>query len=104
MTIAVTVAAGEKSLDPEELRANLRQADAGILVAVLAQLTGDDAVADRYIGKISFTPDPPEQVGTTDPDTQAALVEAVITALEAPRPAGALPSDDPGLFARVAPL
>jgi len=104
MTIAVTVAAGEKSLDPEELRANLRQADAGILVAVLAQLTGDDAVADRYVGKISFTPDPPEQVGTTDPDTQAALVEAVMAALEAPRPAGALPSDDPGLFARVAPL
>ncbi len=28
-------------LDPDELRANLRQADPGVLVAVLAQLTGD---------------------------------------------------------------
>ncbi len=104
MTIAVTVAADEKSLDPEELRGYLRCADAGVLVAVLAQLTGDADVADRFAGKISFTPDPPEQVGTTDPDTHAALVEAVVAALEAPRPSDVLSADDPGLFARVAPL
>ncbi|MDF2581381.1 MAG: dependent oxidoreductase [Mycobacterium sp.] len=104
MTIAVTVAADEKSLDPEELRGYLRCADAGILVAVLAQLTGDADVAGRFAGKISFTPDPPEQVGTTDPDTHAALVEAVVAALEAPRPSNVLSADDPGLFARVAPL
>lgn len=104
MTIAVTVSADEKSLDPEELRTNLRQADAGILVAVLAQLTGDPDIADRFADKLSFAPDPPEHIGSTDPDTHAALVEAVVAALEAPRPADATPIDDPGLFARIAPL
>lgn len=104
MTIAVTVAADQKSLDPEELRAHLAKADAGILVAVLAQLTGDTSVVDRYAGKISFTPDPPEQTGSTDPETQAELVEAVVTALGAPRPVNTTPFDDPHLFARVAPL
>ncbi|QZT64772.1 flavin-containing monooxygenase [Mycolicibacterium austroafricanum] len=104
MTIGVTVAADEKTVDRDELRANLRRADAGILVAVLAQLKGDPGVADRYAGKISFTPDPPEQVGATDPETHAALVDDVIAALEGPRPPGALPFDDPGLFVRVAPL
>lgn len=104
MTIAVTVAADEKSLDPDELRANLRRADAGILAAVLAQLTGDADVADRYADRITFTPDPPEQVGTTDPDTHAELVEAVVAALQGPRPVGVPPADDPGLFARIAPL
>ncbi|WP_395311471.1 NAD(P)/FAD-dependent oxidoreductase [Mycobacterium sp. AMU20-3851] len=104
MTIAVTVAADQKSLDPEELRAHLAKADAGILVAVLAQLTGDTNVVDRYAGKISFTPDPPEQTGSTDPETQAELVEAVVVALGTPRPVNATPFDDPDLFARVAPL
>lgn len=104
MTIAVTVAADQKSLDPEELRTNLGKADSGILVAVLAQLTGDKTVVDRYSGRISFTPDPPEQIGGTDPDTQAELVEAVVTALQSPRPAGAVPFDDPELFAAIAPL
>ncbi|ABM13689.1 flavin-containing monooxygenase [Mycolicibacterium vanbaalenii] len=104
MTIGVTVAADEKTVDREELRTNLRRADAGVLVAVLAQLTGDPGVADRYAGKISFTPDPPEQVGATDPETHEGLVDDVIAALEGPRPPGALPFDDPGLFARVAPL
>ncbi len=47
------------TLDPEELRANLRQADAGVLVAVLAQLTGDPRVVDRFGPKISHIPDPP---------------------------------------------
>lgn len=104
MTIAVTVGADEKSVDPGELRDQLRRADPGILVAVLAQLTGDPGVADRFATKISFTPDPPEQVGTTDPETLGALVDAVLTAMEAPRSPDALASDDPGLFARVAPL
>ena len=104
MTIAVTVASAEKSVDPEELRANLRKADAGILVAVLAQLTGDPGVADRYAAKISFTPDPPEQVGTTDPETLETLVEAVAAALAGPRRSDAVAFDDPGLFSRIAPL
>ena len=104
MTIAVTVAADQKSLNPEELRDQLAKADAGILVAVLAQLTGDAGVVDRYAGKISFTPDPPEQTGSTDPETHTKLVEEVVTALESPRPTDAVPSDDPELFAAVAPL
>lgn len=104
MTIAVTVASDAKSVDPEELRANLRKADAGILVAVLAQLTGDPDVADRYAAKISFTPEPPEQVGTTDPETLETLVEAVTAALAEPRRRDAVAFDDPGLFSRIAPL
>lgn len=69
MTIAVTVGADEKSVELEELRDHLRRADAGVLVAVLAQLTGSPDVVDRFATKISFTPDPPEQVGSTDPET-----------------------------------
>jgi cation diffusion facilitator CzcD-associated flavoprotein CzcO len=89
---------------PEELRANLPQADAGVLLAVLAQLTGDPTVVDRFASRISHEPDPPEFVGVTDPDTMDELVHAVIAALAAPRPAGALPADDPELFGRIAPI
>lgn len=104
MTTDVPVTADRTGLDPEELRANLRQADAGVLVAVLAQLTGDPAVVDRFADKIFFEPDPPEQVGLTDPETRERLVDAVAAALGAPRPQAAPPVDDPGLFARIAPL
>ncbi|WP_046316873.1 NAD(P)/FAD-dependent oxidoreductase [Mycobacterium sp. UM_Kg1] len=104
MTTDATVSADHRGSDPGELRHYLGQADAGVLVAVLAQLSGDPAVVDRFAGKISFEPDPPEQVGVTDPETREALVESVIEALGRPRPASALPSDDPGLFARIAPL
>jgi 4-hydroxyacetophenone monooxygenase len=91
-------------MDPGELRANLRQADPGVLVAVLAQLTGDSAVIDRFAPKISHVPDPPEQAGDTDPDTMGALVEAVVAALQSAHSAAAAPADDPGLFARIAPV
>lgn len=87
-----------------ELRSYLLRADAGVLVAVLAQLTGDPAVVDRFAARISFTPDPPEQAGATDPETAAALADAVIAALGVPRPADARAADDPELFARIAPL
>lgn len=60
-------AAGPDPYDVGELRANLRQADPRVLVAVLAQLTGDPAVADRFAPKITHVPDPPEQAGVTDP-------------------------------------
>ena len=63
-------------VDPEELRNNLRQADPGVLVAVLAQLTGDASVVDRFGPRISHVPDPPERAGVTDPDTAEALVNA----------------------------
>ena len=91
-------------VDPDELRANLLQADPGVLVAVLAQLTGDHAVVDRYAPKITHVPDPPEQAGVTDPETAAAIVEAVVAAVRSPRPAGGVAADDPDLFARIAPV
>lgn len=95
---------GRADLDPDQLRANLQQADPGVLVAVLAQLTGDPAVPDRFGARISHVPDPPEQAGVTDPGTAAELVEAVATALRSPRPTDALPADDADLFARIAPV
>lgn len=88
------------TLDPEELRRNLQQADPGVLVAVLAQLTGDTSVVDTFGPKISHVPDPPERAGVTDPATTAALVDAVMAALD--RPAGACA--DPELFKRLLPL
>lgn len=104
MTTDATVSTNGTGLDSDELRANLRLADAGVLVAVLAQLTGDAAVVDRFADQISFEPNPPEQVGVTDPETLETLVEAVAEALDRPRPDGALPFDDAGLFARIAPV
>lgn len=88
----------------DELRANLRQADPGVLVAVLAQLTGDPAVVERFAPKITHVPDPPEQAGVTDAATAAQLIDEIVTALQAPRPAHRVPADDLDLFARVAPV
>lgn len=88
--------------DPDELRDNLRQADPGVLVAVLAQLTGDASVIDRFGPSISHVPDPPERAGVTDPDTAAALVEAIVEALDSARGAGA--AHDRELFTRLLPL
>lgn len=87
-----------------ELRANLRQADPGVLVAVLAQLTGDPTVAERFAPKISHVPNPPEQAGVTDPETAARLIEEIVTALGEPRRPDAVPADDLDLFARIAPI
>ena len=96
--------AGHAAPDPDELRDHLRQADPGVLVAVLAQLTGDRSVIDTYAPKISHVPDPPERAGVTDPDTSEALVGAVIDALGAPRRPDALPADDRSFFARLLPV
>jgi cation diffusion facilitator CzcD-associated flavoprotein CzcO len=90
--------------DVDELRANLRQADPGVLVAVLAQLTGDPAVVDRFAPRITYVPDPPEQAGATDPETTAQLIEEIVAALREPRRADAVPADDLDLFTRVAPV
>jgi len=90
--------------DTDELRANLHEGDPGVLVAVLAQLTGDPAVVDRFGPKISHVPDPPERAGVTDPDTAAALADAVIDALGAVRRADAVAVDDPEFFARLVPV
>jgi len=93
-----------ESLNSDELRANLRQADPGILVAVLAQLTGDPAVVDRFAAKVSHVPDPPERAGVTDADTLDEIVAAVVAAVGTARPVGALAADDPEVFARIAPV
>ncbi|HEX2401678.1 MAG TPA: NAD(P)-binding protein, partial [Mycobacterium sp.] len=85
-----------------ELLIHLRQADPGVLVAVLAQLTGDASVIDRFGPAISHVPDPPERAGVTDPDTMEALIAAVIAALDSPPAAGV--ADDPELFTRLLPL
>jgi len=90
--------------DPAELRDNLRQADPGVLVAVLAQLTGDPSVIAIYGPKISHIPDPPERAGVTDPDTAEALVTAIIDASGEPRRPDALPADDREFFARLLPI
>jgi 4-hydroxyacetophenone monooxygenase len=95
---------GRADLDPDELRVNLRQADPGVLVAVLAQLTGDPTVVDRFAPQISYVPDPPEQAGVTDPETAEELVEQVVVAVHSPRSTAALPADDADLFARTAPV
>ncbi|OBG15672.1 cyclohexanone monooxygenase [Mycolicibacterium celeriflavum] len=94
----------ESTVDRDDLRAHLRDADAGVLVAVLAQLTGDPSVVDRYGPKITHVPDPPERAGTTDADTRDALVTAVIEAIDSPRPPDAPAPDGPVLFARLLPL
>ena len=95
---------GPAAPDPGELRDNLRQADPGVLVAVLAQLTGDPSVIDTYARNISHVPDPPERAGVTDPDTAEALVNDIIDALDLPRRADALPAADRDLFARLLPI
>ncbi|MGH3970215.1 MAG: flavin-containing monooxygenase [Mycobacterium sp.] len=88
-----------------ELRANLEQADPGVLVAVLAQLSGDPAVVDKYGPAISHVPDPPEQAAVTDPRTAAAIVEALVDILTGDSaPVGAVAADDLVLFARIAPI
>jgi len=85
-----------------ELLTHLRRADPGVLVAVLAQLTGDASVIDRFGPAISHVPDPPERAGVTDPDTMEALIAAVIAALDSP-PANGV-ADDPELFTRLLPI
>lgn len=104
VTTAAAEWAGADPRDVDELRANLRQADPGVLVAVLAQLTGDPAVAERFASRITHVPDPPEQAGVTDPETAAQLVEEIVTALLEPRRADGVPADDRDLFARIAPI
>jgi cation diffusion facilitator CzcD-associated flavoprotein CzcO len=104
MSTAPSAAALSGDLDLDELRANLHEADPGVLVAVLAQLTGDPSVVDRFAPKISYVPDPPERAGVTDPDTAATLIDAVATALAAPRRAAAVAADDLDLFTRLLPV
>lgn len=94
----------DSTADPDVLRGYLLQADPGVLVAVLAQLTGDAGVVDRYAAKITYEPDPPERAGKTDPQTAQALADDVIAALSAERPVDAPAPDDRAFFARLLPV
>ena len=98
---AVTETASGPGYDPAELRANLMLADAGVLLCVLAQLTGDAGVLERFGRKIEFVADPPEQVGVTDPETLAALAEEIVAALAAPSPDAAEKAVDRDFFAQL---
>jgi cation diffusion facilitator CzcD-associated flavoprotein CzcO len=91
-------------LDLAELRANLLQADPGVLLAVLVQVSGDPSFHDEFGPKISHVHDPPERAGVTDPDTTEALVEALLKALGGTRPADAPAVDDAELFKRLLPV
>ncbi|EHB53368.1 4-hydroxyacetophenone monooxygenase [Mycolicibacterium rhodesiae JS60] len=104
MSIGPAEVALSADVDTRALRAQLRQADPGVLVAVLAQMTGDVSVIDRYAAKIDHLPDPPERAGTTDPDTAEALIDEIVAALGRPRPVDAIPADDRDLFARLLPI
>lgn len=94
----------DRSPDPDVLRTHLLEADAGVLVAVLAQMTGDASVIDRYEAKIDHVPDPPERAGSTDRKTAENLADEIIAALGDRRPANALPVDDRDFFARLLPI
>lgn len=104
----MTAATGSMSTpgptDVDELRENLRQADPGVLTAVLAQLTGDPGVIDTFTPKISHVPDPPERAGVTDPETATALVNEVVNALGRSRNDDAVPACDRDFFARLLPI
>jgi cation diffusion facilitator CzcD-associated flavoprotein CzcO len=94
----------EAPVPRDELRTHLLPADPGVLVAVLAQLTGDPSVVDDFAPKITHVPDPPERAGVTDADTMDTLVTAVSAALNATRAEGARAADDIDLFTRVLPV
>lgn len=97
--------AADDSVDPGLLRAHLRLADPAVLLAVLAQLTGDHAVLDRHVDAISHISDPPEMAAVADSDTVAEIIERLVDVLGSEeRPAPDLAPDDPAFFARLAPL
>ncbi|MDG5482678.1 flavin-containing monooxygenase [Mycolicibacterium gadium] len=91
-------------MDRDSLTTHLRQADPGVLVAVLAQLTGDSSVVDRFGPRITHVPDPPERAGVADAATMEELVTGVVEALDAPRSETALAADDVRLFTRLLPV
>jgi len=86
----------------ESLREHLRSADPAVLLAVLAQLSGSAAPLDRYADAITHVPAAPEMAGVADPAIAEAIVDDLISALD--RPGDGVAPDDPGLFARLAPL
>lgn len=105
MTVnAATASAHALEAERPELRRQLLRADPGVLVAVLAQITGDASVVRRYANAICHIPDPPERAAVTDEATRAAIVDAVIEALSAEPDSTAVAADDPSLFAQLVPI
>lgn len=102
---AISAAAGVADVDPDELRANLGQADPGVLLAVLAQLSGDPGFVDEFGPSIWHVPDPPEQRGVTEPETADAIVDALVDLVTGQTtPGGTVAPNGPALFARLAPV
>ncbi|MEU5852359.1 flavin-containing monooxygenase [Saccharopolyspora shandongensis] len=98
---------GSPDVDADELRAHLRRADSAVLLAVLAQVTGDASVLDEFGGAITHVPDPPEMAGRTDADTAAAIVDRLVAALTADREPGDASGpapDDLAFFTRLVPV
>jgi cation diffusion facilitator CzcD-associated flavoprotein CzcO len=91
-------------VDRDSLTIHLRNADPGVLVAVLAQLTGDPSVVDRFSARVTHVPDPPERAGVADAATMEELVTGIVAALDAPRPETASAADDVALFTRLLPV
>ncbi len=94
----------DRAADRETLRRHLLAADPGVLVAVLAQMTGDASVIDRFATEITYVLDPPERAGRTSAKAAAELADAIIDALDRPRAADAIAPDDRELFARLLPV
>lgn len=103
-TTSSTGATSAATPDLDELRDNLRQADPGVLVAVLAQLTGDLTVIDRFSAKISYVPDPPERAGIADTETIDALAGSVCDAVQATTGEPGAVVEDRDFFARLLPV
>ncbi|WP_167102813.1 NAD(P)/FAD-dependent oxidoreductase [Mycobacterium sp. DL592] len=104
MSMGTPAVAPGTDVDKGTLRSHLLQADPGVLVAVLAQMTADASVIDRYGPKIDHVPDPPERAGTTDSATAEALADEILAALEHPRPGAAAAAVDRELFATLLPI
>lgn len=103
MTAATESSAASNAVNADVLRAHLEQADPAVLVAVLAQMTGDAGVLGRYGSKIDYVPDPPERAGTTDTETMRALVDEVVAALDRD-PVDASIATDREFFVRLLPV
>ncbi len=104
MSMGPAAAVHSTGAEESTLRKHLLRADPGVLVAVLAQMTGDASVIDRYGAKIDHVPDPPERAGRTDPGTAEALADEILAALGARAPGGAAAAVDRELFVKLLPI